>query len=114
MQTSEAARLAQIIAQKKEDFKMLCRELDEETASRAPAERWSPKEVVSHLCGPEGIGMLPSIRAFIEEDTPRLDIEVEDSFFSEKRAQMTFADGSFCNNSPAVQVIMMNRPMEGM
>ncbi len=92
MQTPEAGRLAQTIAQKKEDFKKLCQGLDEETASRAPAGRWSPKQVVSHLCGPEGIGMLPTIRAFIEDDNPQLDIDAEDPFFSERRAKMTFAE----------------------
>jgi hypothetical protein len=92
MQIPEASRLAQTITQKVEDFKSLCEELDEETASRAPSGRWSPKEIVSHLCGPEGAGNVPTIRAFIEEDIPRLDIEAEDPFFSEKRAHMTFAE----------------------
>jgi hypothetical protein len=92
MQIPEASRLAQTIAQKVEDFKSICQGLDEETASHAPSGRWSPKEIVSHLCGPEGAGNVPTIRAFIEEDTPRLDIEAEDSFFSDKRAHMTFAE----------------------
>jgi hypothetical protein len=92
MQTLKARRLAETIAQKKEDLKMLCQGLDEDTASRAPSGRWSPKQIVSHLCGPEGIGMLPTIKAFIEEDNPRLDIGAEDPFFSERRAEMTFAE----------------------
>ncbi len=33
--------------------------------------------------------MMPTFRAFLEQDTPRLDIEVEDAFFSEARARMT-------------------------
>ncbi|MGO9567989.1 MAG: DinB family protein [Desulfomonilaceae bacterium] len=91
MQTLEASRLSELIHQKTADFKELCEGIDEETASRAPSGRWSPKEIVSHLCGPEGIGYMPTILAFVEKDTPRLDIETENPFFSESRARMTFA-----------------------
>ena len=38
--------------------------------------RWSPKEIVSHLCGPEGIGMLPTFRAFLEGDATNLRIRL--------------------------------------
>ncbi|RPJ05264.1 MAG: DinB family protein, partial [Deltaproteobacteria bacterium] len=92
MASSKNAQLAQMIHDKKEAFKRLCLGLDEETSSRAPAGRWSPKQIVSHLCGPEGIGFLPSIRAFVEQDTPRLEIEAENPFYSENRARMTLAE----------------------
>jgi Protein of unknown function (DUF664) len=91
MQTPEASRLSELIRRKAADFKELCEGLDEETASRAPSGRWSPKEIVSHLCGPEGIGYMPTIFAFVEKDMPRLDIETENPFFSENRVRMTFA-----------------------
>ncbi len=91
MQTPEASELSELIRRKAADFKELCEGLDEGTASRAPTGRWSPKEIVSHLCGPEGIGLMPTIFAFVEKDTPRLDIEVENPFFSDDRARMTFA-----------------------
>ena len=87
-----AEQLSQMIREKVEAFKKLCQGLDEDTASRAPAGRWSPKQIVSHLCGPEGIGIIASLRAFLEQETPRLDIEPENPFFSEKRARMTFAE----------------------
>ena len=92
MQTSQAAELSELIHRKVANFKELCEGLDEESASLAPSGRWSPKEIVSHLCGPEGIGHMPTIRAFVEKDTPGLDIQVEDPFFSEDRARRTFAD----------------------
>jgi hypothetical protein len=92
MPTREAVQLSELIRQKAADFKELCEGLDEETASRAPSGRWSPKEIVSHLCGPEGIGYMPTIFAFVDKDTPRLDIVTEDPFFSENRARMTFAE----------------------
>ena len=44
MATSEGAKLSQVIRQKLEELKKLCKGLDEETASRAPSGRWSPKQ----------------------------------------------------------------------
>ncbi|MGA7144904.1 MAG: hypothetical protein WBY47_10410 [Desulfobacterales bacterium] len=92
MATSTGKQLAQNIRQKIEDLKKVCEGVDENTASRAPDGRWSPKEILSHLSGPEGSGHLPILKAFLDQDTPRLDLQAEDPFFSEKRAQMTFAE----------------------
>jgi hypothetical protein len=92
MENSQASQLANMVRQKMEDFKEVCENLDENTASVAPSGRWSPKEIVSHLCGPEGTGHVSTIRNFLEKDTPRIDIQVEDSFFSEHRAGMPFAE----------------------
>ena len=92
MATSEGVRLSQLIREKMEQFKTACKGIDEKTASRAPEGRWSPKQIVSHLCGPESIGFLPSMQAFLDKDTPRLDIKPEDPFFSEKRSRMTLAE----------------------
>ncbi len=92
MPTSKAAQLSELIHQNVAAFKEVCEGIDEETASRGPADRWSPKEIVSHLCGPEGTGMMPTFSVFVEKDVPRLDIEAENPFFSETRARMTFAE----------------------
>ncbi len=92
MATSEGVRLSQLIRQKMEQFKEVCKGIDEKTASRAPKGRWSPKQIVSHLCGPEGIGFLPGMQAFLDKDTPRLDIKPEDPFYSENRSRMTLAE----------------------
>ena len=91
MATSTGKQLAQDIRQKIENLKNVCEGVDENTASRAPEGRWSPKEILSHLWGSEGSGHLPILEAFLNQDTPRLDLKAEDPFFSEKRAQMTFA-----------------------
>jgi len=91
MPPSEGAQLSQMIHRKIEELKALCKGVDEDTASRAPAGRWSPKEILSHLCGPEGVGFMPALRTILEQDTPRLDIEAENPFFTEKRSRMTFA-----------------------
>jgi hypothetical protein len=90
MATSTGNQLAQSIRRKIEELKKVCEGLDESTASRAPVGRWSPKEILSHLWGPEGSGHLPFLQAFLDRETPRIDIEPENPFFSEKRARMTF------------------------
>ena len=90
MATSRGIQLGQSIRRRVEELKKVCGGLDESTASRAPVGRWSPKEILSHLWGPEGSGHLPIFQAFLDRETPRIDIEPENPFFSEKRARMTF------------------------
>jgi hypothetical protein len=89
MAASTGVQLAESIRRKIEELKSLCEGLDEREASRAPEGRWSPKEILSHLCGPEGSGHLPILQAFLEREIPKIDLEVENPFFSEKRARMT-------------------------
>ncbi|MGO9379645.1 MAG: DinB family protein [Dissulfurispiraceae bacterium] len=91
MSTAEATRLVRLIREKTGELKDVCKGIDEDTASRAPEGRWSPKQILSHLCGPEGKGFMASIRAFLEQETPRLDIEPENHFYTDKRAAMTMA-----------------------
>jgi hypothetical protein len=91
MANSTGTKLAQGIRQKTEELKKACEGVDESTAARAPSGRWSPKEILSHLCGPEGPGHLPILQAFLDGETPTVNIDPGNSFFSEKRARMTFA-----------------------
>jgi len=91
MATSTGNQLAQGIHQKIEELKKTCAGLDENTASRAPDGRWSPKEILSHLLGPEASSHLSIIQTFLDRETPTIDIEIGNPFFSEGRAQMTFA-----------------------
>ncbi|MBA4393299.1 MAG: maleylpyruvate isomerase [Desulfobacca sp.] len=92
MTPSEGVRLAQTIQQKLEEMNRVCEGLDEATASRAPAGRWSPREIISHLCGPEGIGVMPALQAILKIDTPRLDMEAADPYYTGKRPQLTFTE----------------------
>ncbi len=92
MTTPEGAQLAQSIRHNVAEFKKLCQGLDEGLASSAPSERWSPKQIVSHLCGPEGSGFMPTVRVILDQDTPRLDIEVDNPFFTGTRTSMTMAE----------------------
>ena len=90
MATSTGKQLAQRIRQEIGELKKICKGVDDATAARAPEGRWSPKEILSHLCGPEGSGHMPILQAFLDQDTPRLDLEAEKTYFSEKRARMSF------------------------
>lgn len=91
MASSRGNQVAQEILRKIENLKQVCNGIDEATASRAPSGRWSPKEILSHLCGPEGEGHLPMLKAFLKEDTPTIDLRTEDPFFTETRAKTSFA-----------------------
>ncbi len=92
MATRTGKQLAESVRQKIEELKKVCAGVDEGTASRAPAGRWSPKEILSHLAGREGEGYLPIMQAYLDREVPRIDIVAEDPFFSEKRARMTFTE----------------------
>jgi hypothetical protein len=90
MATSTGNQLAQNIRRKIDELKKLCKGVDESTASRAPDGRWSSKEILSHLWGTEGSGHLPILQRFLAGDTPTIDLDIGNPFFSEKRARMTF------------------------
>ena len=91
MANDEGRRLSENIRQKVEEMKQLCEGLDEETASREPADRWSPKQIISHLCGPEGADFTITIKNILEHDTPRVDIDPGNPFFSKSRSQMSMS-----------------------
>ena len=92
MTTSRGNQLAEVIRQKVAALKQVCQGVDENLASRAPADRWSPKQILSHLSGPEGRGHLPVLRAFVDSDIPMIDLDTENPFFSETRERMSFSE----------------------
>ena len=92
MPASEGMELAQIIRQNVSEVKKLCEGIGEETASRAPSGRWSPKQIISHLSGSDGIGLMAAIRRILEEDTPEIEIVAEDPFFSPRRSRMSMKE----------------------
>jgi hypothetical protein len=83
--------VAGLVRQKMGEFLDLCKDLPEATASQAPSGRWSPKQIVSHISGPDGTGYLPGLQSFLDEETPRMDIEPENPYFTDRRAGLTFA-----------------------
>ena len=90
MAASTGIQLAQGIRKRIEELKKLCEGGYESAASCAPAGRWSPEEILSHLLGPEETGHLSMLQAFLDRETPLIDIEPENPFFTGKRARMTF------------------------
>ena len=92
MSSQQAAQLSKVVRQKMEEMKKLCEGLDEKTASRAPSGRWSPKQILSHVCGPDGVGLIPAIQTILQLDTPRLDLDPGNPFFTERRSGMTVTE----------------------
>ena len=91
MANSRGRQLAENIRRSIEELKNMYAGLDEKIVSRAPEGRWSPKEILSHLLGPEGRGHIPTLRVFLDQEIPEIDIEPENPFFSENRARMSCA-----------------------
>jgi len=92
MATLRGKQLAQDIRQKVAALKQVCQGVDEKMALQAPKDRWSPKQILSHLCGPEGVGHLPILRSFIDNEIPMIDLDTENPFFTENRARMSFVE----------------------
>jgi hypothetical protein len=92
MATSRGNQLAQQIRQKVASLKQVCQGVNENLASRAPTDRWSPKQILSHLCGPEDVGHLPILKAFVDNDTPMIDLVTGNPFFTENRAHMSVSE----------------------
>ncbi len=92
MSDPNGKEIAKAVLAKMDEFRHACEGLDEESSSRAPEGRWSPKQIISHLCGPEGIGHLPGLKAFLEKDAPQLDIVPENPYWSEARSRMKLSE----------------------
>ena len=92
MTISRGDQLAQDIRQKVAALKQVCQGVGENLASRAPTDKWSPKQILSHLCGPEDVGHLPNLRTFVDSDTPMIALVIGNPFFTEKRARMSVSE----------------------
>ena len=91
MSTLTGKQLAEGIWQKVTELKKSCEKIDEDTSGRGLEGHWSPKEVLSHLLGPEGSGHLPIFQTFLDKETPTIEIDPGNPFHSDKRAKMSFA-----------------------
>lgn len=92
MDDQDGKEIAQGVLTKMAEFRKSCEGLDEENSSRAPEGRWSPKQIISHLCGPEGAGHLPTLKAFLEREKPEIDMRAKDPYWSGKRSRMSLAE----------------------
>ncbi|HWR04138.1 MAG TPA: maleylpyruvate isomerase [Humidesulfovibrio sp.] len=91
MATTTGTHLAEIIRAALAELKAVCAGVDEATASRAPAGRWSPKEILSHLIGAEEGDHLALCRKFTEADVPLIDIVPEQTHLTPERSAMSFS-----------------------
>lgn len=91
MATTTGTQLAEIIRAAQAELKQVCAGVDEAVASRAPAGRWSPKEILSHLIGPGGGAYLKLFGLFLASDAPRIDIVPEQTHFTDERRALSFA-----------------------
>ena len=86
MATTEGTRLTELLRRKAAEVRQAAAGLDEESASRNPPgeDRWSVKQVISHLRGTEE-GHVPGLRRFLDEETPLVDVEPGNPFFTVSR-----------------------------
>ncbi len=92
MPDQDGKEIAQGVLTKMAEFKKSCDGLDEENSSRAPEGRWSPKQIISHLCGSEGGGPVKILKSFIELDKPEIDLDPENTHWTGKRSRMSLAE----------------------
>ena len=91
MATQTGTQLAETIRAALAELRTVCADVDEDTASRAPADRWSPKEILSHLLGPETGGHRPLFEAFAARDGAPIDIVPGQTYLTQQRLAMSFA-----------------------
>jgi hypothetical protein len=89
MASETGTKLAQGIRAKMAELRSACAEVKD--ADAAPQGRWTPREIVSHLAGREGAGYLATLRRFLDEDVPHIDIVPEQTHLNEARRAMPFA-----------------------
>ncbi|MBI4763403.1 MAG: DinB family protein [Deltaproteobacteria bacterium] len=92
MTSQEAKKLAQLIRRQVEEMSRLCAGLDEATASRSPEGRWTPKMILSHLCGPEGVGAPSALQVILQQETPLIEVEAANPYYTGNRPAMTLAE----------------------
>ena len=63
----------------------------EEEASRPIDGDWTIRHVLSHLLGSEGATLVERLQSFIDEDTPTVDVAVDDPVFTPARQRMSYA-----------------------
>ncbi len=92
MPDQNGKEIAQGVLTKMAEFRKSCEGLDEENSSLAPEGRWSPKQIISHLCGSEGGGHLQMLKSFIELDKPEIDLDPGNTHWTGKRSRMSLAE----------------------
>lgn len=91
MAAQTGAQLAAGIRAAFAELKTLCAGVDEADAGRAPAGRWSPREILSHLIGPAQGAYVALLERFTPDGEARIDIVAEQTHYAGERPGMRFA-----------------------
>ena len=89
MATNTGTAIEESLERSVSRVRQACAGLDDVAAGRTPPgeDRWSAKQVISHLCGPETTGYIAGLKRFLDEDTPQIDMEAGNPFYSPGREQ---------------------------
>ena len=90
MTTPTGIQIADAIRQKMTELKKSCAGISETTAASAPEGRWSPKEILSHILGADENTHVRLFQMILDKDTPTIEINPGNAFFTEARAKMPF------------------------
>ena len=93
MVSQAATSLSEALGQKIRELEEVASAVGKEAAGRRPGEgEWCVKEVLSHLCGDEGVGFPAGLSRFVEEDTPLIGVVAGLPYYTPKRQGMTVGD----------------------
>ena len=93
MVSAAATSLRDALRAKIQEIEEAAAGIGEEAAARRPSEgEWCVKEVLSHLCGDEGVGFPAGLSRFVEEDTPLIGVVAGLPYYTPKRQGMTVGD----------------------
>ena len=87
-----SASLKEQLQERIRTIEQLTSDVSNEQAAEAPAEgEWCVKEVLSHLAGAETRSFYDGINAFVEQDTPTLELTPGQSYFDSTRQDASVA-----------------------
>ena len=91
MVTSQTgSALAETLKAKVSELEEALAGVTDEEASRPLDGDWTIKHVLSHLFGPEGVGLVGRLHRFIDEEMAALQVNVNDPVFTPERQQMSY------------------------
>ena len=91
MATETGARLAQAIRSTVQELREQCAAVGEAQAAQAPAGRWTPKEILSHLIGPKPGALQSVLDRFLTSEVPLIEIHPEQIYATPERQALSFA-----------------------
>jgi hypothetical protein len=91
MVTQTGSTFVDALNSKVQEFEAALAGVTEEEAGQPLDGDWTIRHVLSHLLDFEGPGLAARLRRFIDEDTPALDVNVDDPAYTPARQEMSYA-----------------------